>query len=214
MRGRNQYRLTPVDKEAVIATYQQAPTLTQAQIAKLHSIDDTTVCKILKQYNIDYKQTQDFIKNRADIFAGLQRKIIESISPEDLQKAPLQVKAMAMGVLYDKERLERGQATEITVNFDAIRAIKERARDVEAKIKALERGETIDVTPLISSQPETQRAAGDTSQDNRDNFVQPKDIIDAQCYGDSNEATSDNSHYVNQHDVEPRRRPGRPRKAR
>ena len=49
-----------------------------------------------------------FKDQRADIFASLQTEILQSL---DIKKLPEQVKVTQAAILYDKERLERGQST-------------------------------------------------------------------------------------------------------
>ena len=139
-RGRNQYRECPVDRQAIINTFTKAPALTQSEIATLNDCDRTTVCKVLAEYKIDHTKTEDFKNNRADILAGIQQRIAETITPEEIKKAPMQVRSMMLGLFFDKERLERGQATEISVNFDAVKAIEARRREIEARIRAIESG--------------------------------------------------------------------------
>lgn len=144
-KGRNQYRDCPVDRQAVIDTYNKAPGLTTKEIATLNNCDRTTVSKILSQYDIEHSKLEDFKNNRADILAGIQQRIVNAITPEEIKKAPIQVKSMMFGVFYDKERLERGQATEISVNFDAVKAIEARRRELADRIRALESDRPQDV---------------------------------------------------------------------
>ncbi len=56
--------------------------------------------------------TEEFKKNRADILAQLQCKILSSIDDADIKKAPFGSRILAMAQIYDKERLERGQSTD------------------------------------------------------------------------------------------------------
>ncbi len=46
------------------------------------------------------------------MLAEYQRKIIKSITASDIKEAKLKDRVVAFGVLYDKERLERGLSTE------------------------------------------------------------------------------------------------------
>lgn len=186
--GRNQYRDTPVDRQAIIDTYTQAPSLTHTQIAKLHDCDRTTVSKILSKYAIDHAELEEFKAHRADILAGLQRKIALAITDDEIKKAPAQVKSMMFGVFYDKERLERGQATDITVNFDAVRAIQERRAELERRIRELTGG----------ARPQDIVLDAETADNIRDN-VSGANKAEAKLPENTreNECTSDNMHYVN-----------------
>jgi predicted DNA-binding protein YlxM (UPF0122 family) len=58
--------------------------------------------------------TTAYITNRADILANLQAKLIQSVSDDKLKKLPAGSAILALCQLYDKERLERGQATSIS----------------------------------------------------------------------------------------------------
>ena len=74
--------------------------------------------------------------HRADILSSYQQIILNSITPEDLKKAGLSQKMMAYGVLYDKERLERGQSTENIAYADTLKAqeiIKDKMHAFESK---------------------------------------------------------------------------------
>ncbi len=69
------------------------------------------VCQTLERYGIDHKATESFRKHRAEILAGLQSKILESVDLEDIKEASLLQRVTAAGILYDKERLETGKST-------------------------------------------------------------------------------------------------------
>ena len=53
-----------------------------------------------------------FRTQRADTFARLQQILLQYITPAKLKNASLQQIGTLFGIMYDKERLERGQATE------------------------------------------------------------------------------------------------------
>jgi len=48
--------------------------------------------------------------NRADLFTVIGDTLINSLSEDDIKAASLLQRVTAMGILYDKERLERGQS--------------------------------------------------------------------------------------------------------
>ena len=56
--------------------------------------------------------TQDYIANRANIFAQAQLRLLSYLTDEKLKKMQARDIIVSMGILYDKERLERGQTTE------------------------------------------------------------------------------------------------------
>jgi transposase len=87
------------------------PSMNNKEIAKIVGRDASSVYRALKNYGIDTKKVNTYKKLRADILAGTQGRIIENITEEDLTKAGLRDKAIAFGVFFDKERLERNQST-------------------------------------------------------------------------------------------------------
>jgi hypothetical protein len=112
-------KLTQKHKEKIIELAQNTE-LSQGQIAKLTDVEKSTVCKVLQNYGMEHRSIEEYKSNRASILAGLQQRIAKSVTDEDLKKASLQVKAMAYGVFYDKERLELGKSTSITDDIDSI----------------------------------------------------------------------------------------------
>ena len=68
------------------------------------------------------------------MFAATQSRILNNLTDDDIKKGSMLQKATAVGILYDKERLERGQSTENVATFHAdiaeIRAMrKQTSRD-------------------------------------------------------------------------------------
>jgi hypothetical protein len=108
-KGRKKRVFAKVDE--VIKTTLTNPALSHQDIATLHDIERSTVSKILARYSIDHTQVKDFRDNRGDILAGLQHRIVTSITDADIQKAPMGSRVLAVAQLYDKERLERDLST-------------------------------------------------------------------------------------------------------
>lgn len=93
------------------------PGLSLREVGKLNGIDGSAVVRLLQRHGIHREHIEDYKQSRADLFAGMQEKIVACITSEDLQKASLRDKVIAAATLYDKERLERGQST---VNLAAV----------------------------------------------------------------------------------------------
>ena len=55
---------------------------------------------------------EKFRSQRADTFARFQQIILQYVTEKKLKGASLQQLGTLFGIMYDKERLERGQATE------------------------------------------------------------------------------------------------------
>ena len=66
-------------------------------------------------------QVQNIQDRLADKFEQLSERILDAVCDADLEKASLQQKAISAGVMLDKSRLLRGQATShVAVMFAAI----------------------------------------------------------------------------------------------
>lgn len=87
------------------------PNLSTRELGKLNGIDHSAVIRLFQRHGIERERIEDYKGNRADFLAGLQEKLLQAITTEDLEKASLRDKVISAGVLYDKERLERGQST-------------------------------------------------------------------------------------------------------
>lgn len=87
--------------------------LSYPEVATLVGCTPENVCQRFKAIGYTPERLKAFKKSRADILAHLQSTIINSISDAEIEKAPLGTKTLAFCQLYDKERLERGQSTEI-----------------------------------------------------------------------------------------------------
>lgn len=114
--------------KAIIEIKQKHPTLTSREVGELVKCDHSHVVKVLARWGIEQSKNEEYKENRADILAGVGRKILATITDADIKKASLNQKVVSYGILYDKERLERGESTEniaaLHADIAAIRAIK------------------------------------------------------------------------------------------
>jgi hypothetical protein len=102
----------PTHKQAVIIkTKHEHPKLTTREIAAIADTDHSHVIKTLQRYGIEREHTDEYKRCRADILAGMQHRLLSSVTPEDIQKTPVGSRILAVAQLYDKERLERNQTT-------------------------------------------------------------------------------------------------------
>lgn len=79
-------------------------------IARICKRSPSTIRERLKKagaHEINF--IDEWKKNRADILALQQRRILNSITDKDLMDASLREKSMSFGIMYDKERLETGK---------------------------------------------------------------------------------------------------------
>lgn len=118
---------TPITK--LLDQVKRCPAITTRELGKLNDVSHAAVVRLFQRHNIDRQRTDDYKGNRADFLAGLQEKVLASITENDLEKASLRDKVISMGVLFDKERLERGQST---VNLASIysQALESRTPDL------------------------------------------------------------------------------------
>ena len=97
--------------------------LSQNQIAKICDCSRQNISYLLRQYGKGLERVEIYKKNRADIFAAKQAEILNSITPEKLEKMSPKDAAISAGVLYDKERLERNISTTNITLFSRIIAL-------------------------------------------------------------------------------------------
>ena len=116
------------DITKVLDQVRRNPQLTTREIGALNGVSHVAVVNLFKRHGIEKARIDEYKTNRADFLAGLQEKVLQSITVSDLEKASLRDKVISAGVLFDKERLERGQST---VNLASIysQALESRAPD-------------------------------------------------------------------------------------
>ena len=107
--------------------------LTVGQIGTLLGCSPQNVTLRLSRIKEDLEGLENYKKHRADVQAWHQRKILNSLSDEDIKKSSMLQKVTAIGILYDKERLERGQTTANVGHVD----YTGRLQDLEAQEAAL-----------------------------------------------------------------------------
>ena len=124
--------------EAILAYKAQG--LTKKEIAERLGINPSTVTIRLRPYHQTLENTDNFKNYRATILAYWQQRILQSITPRDLEKANLRDKVISASILYDKERLESGKSTSNIAYIDMIKAKQQhedRLNDLEREILSL-----------------------------------------------------------------------------
>ncbi len=66
----------------------------------------------LQPYKDAIENLPAFKENRADIFAIHQQRLLNSLTDDDIKRIPPGSRFTGVGILYDKERLERHQTSE------------------------------------------------------------------------------------------------------
>jgi hypothetical protein len=138
--------------------------LSYAQIGQIQGVSDVAIFNKIKPLLPD-QSNEVYKAQRPDILSHTQLKILSSISSADLKKATLQAKAVSFGIFYDKERLERGLATEridhlhLSASLDDLQAERDR-------LLALRHGKNGGIQSSINRDSPT--IDGDLSLDNGD----------------------------------------------
>ena len=83
---------------------------THQRIADILGCNKSNITQRLGKYRTELEGLEGFKKNRADIFALHQIRALANVTNEKLKGASLRDIVIATGVLYDKERQERGQS--------------------------------------------------------------------------------------------------------
>ena len=92
----------------ILQIAQEHPDLSPADVAAVADADRSTVTRTLAQYGGDYGIVKQFKAHRADIFAAMQERLVASCTAAEINKATLMQRMASVGILYDKERIERG----------------------------------------------------------------------------------------------------------
>ena len=104
-----QPKTNPQADDATLLALHEAGKASRQIEAILGGIDHSTICKRLKHLT-PRKTTEIFKALRADIFAEKQRKLLMA---SDREPASSQSRiAMAVGIYYDKEQIERGHGVD------------------------------------------------------------------------------------------------------
>lgn len=121
----------------------------------------TTAIQRLPEWVIKDRDVEDYKRDRADIFAHAQQLILRYITADKLRGASLQQLGTLFGIFYDKERLERGQATshiaEISINKIDSETLKFINKAIEARTRAM-----LDKTHLSNKMAEPVSDPGDS----------------------------------------------------
>ena len=149
-------RQTPTagSKTQAILTLATTTPATPTEIAAAVDSARSLVYRVCERYGIDLNASNEYRKHRADVLAGLQERILQTVDKATIEKASLMQRAATLGILYDKERLERGEATqivdarELTIDLTrAYEAMRQAQSGVDAGSDSPIDAETIPPTP-------------------------------------------------------------------
>lgn len=85
--------------------------LSGVDIGKHFNCTPQAVYQALDRYKTDPAHLKSFKDNKADVYEFIQGEVINSVTPECINKTPFTSRIVALGILEDKIRLIRGQST-------------------------------------------------------------------------------------------------------
>jgi len=148
MKGANSKSAIIEKTKAIIALAKRKPELSQRELAKEIGVARNTVAKALANVS-DYKEEIElFRKQRGDILDAKQALILDAINSKKVGEAKLRDLAVAAGILFDKNRLERGLSTNNITSWCAIVAESHRRKPEEKGLESANparTGETMEV---------------------------------------------------------------------
>lgn len=128
---------------AIRALHDRYPGMTKSAIARKVGCSPENVSQVLRNYleNTSIEELRDYQSNRADIFDALGHRLLSSLTKEKLEKSKPMEAVTAAAILFDKARLERGQATGINVEVlmdvaEAIRAHRSQVVDSRSEVNS------------------------------------------------------------------------------
>jgi predicted transcriptional regulator len=78
-----------------------------------------------------------FRQERANIFASIQQALLRYVTPDKLKRASLAQIGTLFGIMYDKERIERNQATDFIAHAHYQMLAPEQMKSIKAVAKEL-----------------------------------------------------------------------------
>lgn len=145
----SKYIAKNIPLEKIITLYTKGMNMTE--IAKVCGCSTAAISIRLKDHTEDLDALIPFKNARADTLAFYQRKLLNSIDKGSIEKCSAYQRVGMFGILYDKERLERGETTQNIGYADYTKALS----SVVAKRKELEAELGIDSTVSSEDEPET-----------------------------------------------------------
>lgn len=103
--------------EMIIELKQRNPEMTLREASKILGCSHVNIVNRLTTHKMRWSEITDptneieqYKSKRADLLAAVQQRLLCSVTDEQIKKASMKDKVWCYGVLYDKERLERGKS--------------------------------------------------------------------------------------------------------
>lgn len=114
--------------------------LSDTDIAKLVGCDRSNINRRLKGIREETQGLSLYKRHRADILAMMQRRLLNSLTVSEIKEMSGRDRVVSYGILYDKERLERGQSTANIGVHTLVSQHEASLADLRAQRAALEGG--------------------------------------------------------------------------
>lgn len=89
--------------------------LSCGKIAEIQDVSRQAIHRSIRTL-LPNEDTEIYKTHRANILSEMQRRLLVSIDDDDIQKTPAIQRITGAAILFDKERLERGQSTSNTLS--------------------------------------------------------------------------------------------------
>ena len=120
----------------IISLAKREPSMSRREIAKELKVSRNTVDKALGKVSDFKEEVELFRKQRGDILDDKQRLILAAIDSKKVGEAKLRDLAVAAGILFDKNRLERGLSTNNITSWCAIVAESHKRKPEEKGLES------------------------------------------------------------------------------
>lgn len=124
---RNAYHPAPL--EYLISLRRKG--LSHDQIAAICKVSRSAITQRISKADQAIRMTEVFCEDRANILAWYQQRILKHLTEQKLRKASARDLVISMGVLFDKERLQRGQSTANIAYADMVKAYQAKVNELK-----------------------------------------------------------------------------------
>lgn len=107
--------------------------MTYEEIGKIEGVSKVAVYKQISDLLPNNNDIEIYKQHRADILAKKQVELLQALTPDKIKEASALQLITGMGILTDKERLERGQSTQ---NVETV--VQSLSSDRESLLKEIE----------------------------------------------------------------------------
>jgi hypothetical protein len=118
--------------------------LTQQEMGDITGLERSTISRILSRYKLQNDDIKDYTEHRITLIRGVQDKLLNAITDDDIKKMQPTQKFMGYGILVDKEQAILGNngsnKPQISVN------ISFNGKSVQSVDAVSDGSKTIDIT--------------------------------------------------------------------